>query len=207
MYNKGGGHRYIITPNNIFNLCEFWTVANIRPVDWENAKDIILYPVKDNNEFKYSSLILTIFGGYDVSLKNIKYHDKLWDIKNEFFWMSKSEIEDLANQFNNDDCYLDVHTDSDRFVYKKLQEITLTSEAQVVLDKASEIVRKTFKYRELFNSEHPEYQINNWDCGWYQIKALAKEYAKEDLDKFKELYSTLANKMRPMIYELGFLKQ
>lgn len=207
LYNKGGGHKYIITPNNIFNLCEFWTVANIRPLDWENAKDIILYPVKDNNEFKYSSLILTIFGGYDVSLKNIKYHDKLWDIKNEFFWMSKSEIEDLANQFNNDDCYLDVHTDSDRFVYKKLQEITLTSEAQAVLDKASEIARKTFKYRELFNSEHPEYQINNWDSGWYQIKALAKEYAKEDLNEFKELYNTLANKMRPMIYELGFLKQ
>lgn len=92
-------------------------------------------------------------------------------------------------------------------VYKKLQEITLTSEAQSVLDKASEIVRKTFKYRELFNSEHPEYQINNWDCGWYQIKALAKEYAKEDLNDFKELYNTLANKMRPMIYELGFLKQ
>ena len=82
----------------------------------------------------------------------------------------------------------------------------MTPEAQAVLDKACDIVRKTFKYRELFNEEHPEYQINNWDCGWYQIKALAKEYAKEDLEEFKKLYKTLADKMRPMVYELGFLK-
>jgi len=120
--------------------------------------------------------------------------------------MSKSEIESLANEFNNDDCYSDVHTSEDRFVYKKLQEITLTSEAQAVLDKACEIVRKTFKYREIFNEEHPEYQINNWDCGFYQIKALAKEFAKDDLNEFKELYKKLADKMRPMVYELGFLK-
>lgn len=206
LYNKGGGHRYIITYNNIFNMSQFWTIANIKPNRWENAKDIILYPNKISNKFKFNSLLLMIFGGYDCSIKNINYHDKLWDIKNEFFWMSKSEIESLANEFNNDDCYSDVHTSEDRFVYKKLQEITLTPEAQAVLDKACEIVRKTFKYREMFNEEHPEYQINNWDCGWYQIKALAKEFAKDDLNEFKELYKKLADKMRPMVYELGFLK-
>ena len=104
------------------------------------------------------------------------------------------------------DCYNDAHTSPERFVYKKLQEIELTPEAQAVFDKACDIVRKTFKYRELFNEDHPEVQINNWDCGFYQIKALAKEYAKDDLEEFKKLYKTLADKMRPMIYELGFLK-
>ena len=121
--------------------------------------------------------------------------------------MSKQEIEDLANTYKNDDCYADVHTASERFVYQKLQEIELSPEAQVVLDKACDIVRKTFKYRELFNEEHPEYQINNWDCGWYQIKALTKEYVKEDLEEFKKLYKALADKMRPMVYEVGFLKK
>ena len=164
--------------------------------------------LKNENYRKFlnDSLIFSMFGSGLVSLRQIKYHDKLWDIKNEFFWMSKSEIESLANEFSNDTCYSDVHTSEDRFVYKKLQEITLTPEAQAVLDKACDIVRKTFKYRELFNEEHPEYQINNWDCGWYQIKALAKEYTKEDLEEFKKLYKTLADKMRPMVYELGFLK-
>ena len=140
------------------------------------------------------------------SLRQIKYHDKLWDIKNEFFWMSKTEIESLANEYNNDDCYNDAHTSPERFVYKKLQEIELTPEAQAVLDKACDIVRKTFKYRELFNEEHPEVQINNWDCGFYQIKMLCKEYIPDLLKEFKEVYKVLADKMRPMVYELGFLK-
>ena len=46
----------------------------------------------------------------------------------------------------------------------------------------------------------------NWDCGWYQIKALAKEYGKNQLDEFNALYKTLADKMRPMVFDLGFLK-
>ena len=75
------------------------------------------------------------------------------------------------------------------------------------MDKACEIVRKTFKYRKLFNEEHENYQINNWDCGWYQIKALAKEYAKDDLEEFKALYKKLADKMLPMVYEVGFLRK
>ena len=40
----------------------------------------------------------------------------------------------------------------------------------------------------------------------YQIKALCKEYMPELLKEFKEVYKVLADKMRPMVYELGFLK-
>ena len=177
--------------------------------NWIIDKDEYLAPNESHpkyQEYVNDSILYSIFSGNQSSLRKINLHNKIWDIKNEFFWMSKSEIESLANEFSNDTCYSDVHTSEDRFVYKKLQEITLTPEAQAVLDKACDIVRKTFKYRELFNEEHPEYQINNWDCGWYQIKALAKEYTKEDLEEFKKLYKTLADKMRPMVYELGFLK-
>ena len=84
--------------------------------------------------------------------------------------MSEKEMSDLAaGKFDREDINGDVEEDienfgGDRFVYKKLCSITLSSDAQAVLDKACEIVRKTFKYRELFNEEHPEYQINNWDA-------------------------------------------
>ena len=179
--------------------------------NWINSKDEYLAPNESHpkfQEFVNDSIVYSLFNGASnqSSLRNINYHNKLWDIKNEFFWMSKSEIESLANKYNNDDCYNDAHTSSERFVYNKLQTISLSPEAQAVLDKASDIVRNTFKYRELFNQEHPEYQINNWDCGWYQIKALCKEYAKSDYDEFVKLYKKLADKMRPMVYTLGFLK-
>ena len=204
-----GSPKAYIHYKSLFEGCVYNAVNWLKPIDWINDKDELLAPNELHpkfQEFVNDSLVFSIFGSGLVSLRQIKYHDKLWDIKNEFFWMSKSEIESLANKYNNDDCYNDAHTSSERFVYNKLQTITLSPEAKAVLDKASDIVRNTFKYRELFNQEHPEYQINNWDCGWYQIKALCKEYAKSDYEEFVKLYKKLADKMRPMVYTLGFLK-
>ena len=159
----------------------------------ENAPEYKQY-IKD-------AVVYTIFG-------NQKSYRGENGYNNEFFWMSKQEMLDLAEKYNNDYTYEDALNSEERFVYLKLQEIKddLSLEAKAVLDKATELVKSSFKYREMFNESHPEYQINNWDCGWYQIKALAKEYTKEDLEEFKKLYKTLADKMRPMVYELGFLK-
>ena len=133
------------------------------------------------------------------------YKGKKWDIKNEFFWMSKQEIADLAQKNNNKDCYDDAISSDERFVYKYLQNITLSPEAQAVLDYANKLVHESFKYREDFNKNHPEYQI--WDCGYYQLKALWKEYMPKEFAEFRSLYNKLADKMRPMVYELGFLKK
>lgn len=68
------------------------------------------------------------------------------------------------------------------------------------------MTKDTFKYRKEFNELRPEYQIMNWDCGWYQIKALVKEYIPEEMKIFLDKFKKLADKMRPMVYELGFLK-
>ena len=120
--------------------------------------------------------------------------------------MTKNEIESLANTNGFTQTYNEARTSKDRYVCTKLQTVTLSPEAQAVLDKASDIVRNTFKYRSLLDGLHPEYQIMNWDCGWYQIKALAKEYDKTGYEEFVKLYKALENKMRPMVYKLGFLK-
>ena len=204
-------HLIPIDNSNFERTSVFLSIRKLIEPNWINSKDEYLAPNENHTkfqEFVNDSIVYSLFNGSSnqSSLRQIKYHDKLWDIKNEFFWMSKSEIESLANEYNNDDCYSDVHTSEDRFVFKKLQEINLTPEAQAVLDKACEIVRKTFKYREMFNELRPEVQINNWDAGFYQIKLLCKEFAPDLLKEFKEVYNKLADKMRPMVYQLGFLK-
>ena len=87
-----------------------------------------------------------------------------------------------------------------------MQIICVTDMIIKVLAAGRNLIINSFQYRELFNESHPEYQINNWDVGWYQIKALLKEFMPDDLKEFRVLYKQLADKMRPMIYELGFLK-
>ncbi len=43
------------------------------------------------------------------------------------------------------------------------------------------------------NQEHPEYFLNTWDDGWYQIKLILKKYLKEDLLDFNESTNKLYN--------------
>ena len=208
-YAKGDGCG--INTDNFDRCTALFSARKLIEKNWVNSKDEYLAPNTEHpayNEFVNDSLIYSLFhsSSNQSSLRNVDYKGKKWDIKNEFFWLSNKEIENLSNTNGFTQTYNDARTSKERYVYNKLQTITLSPEAQDVLDKASDIVRNTFKYRELFNQEHPEYQINNWDCGWYQIKALAKEYAKSDYEEFVKLYKKLADKMRPMVYTLGFLK-
>lgn len=204
-----------IYEDNFFKCSALCTARKVVFGDWINSKDEYCFPNENHPKFiKYlhDSVIFSLFhsgagqASCQTSLKNIECKGQFYNIKNEFFFMSKNKIMDLANQYNFDYTYNDARVSDERFVYKKLQEIELTKEAQDVLNKAIELTKKSFKYREMFNQEHPEYQIMNWDCGWYQIKAVLKEYFPDDLKEFQELYKILADKMRPMVYELGFLK-
>ena len=206
-----GANGHSIVPENFTKCTALFSARRNISGNWANWADEYLAPNTEHpnyKEFENDSIIYSLFESKSnqSSLRNIDYKGKKWNIKNEFFFMGKDEMSELANENCNDECYNDAYTATDRFVFNYLKGIELSEEAQAVLNKAREIVRKTFKFRNIFNEEHPEYQINNWDCGWYQIKALAKDYAPADLKEFNELYKKLADKMRPMVYTLGFLK-
>ncbi len=200
-----------ILPENFNEIITTFSARRLVVGDWINDKDTFLIPDIQHVkwvEYKNDCIVYSLFqsASQQSSLRNIDFENQIWNIKNEFFFMSKNDIMTLANENNFDYTYNDARVSEERFVYKKLQEIKLSKEAQDVLNKVIELTKKSFKYREMFNQEHPEYQIMNWDCGWYQLKSLLKEYFVEDLKEFQELYKILTDKMRPMVYELGFLK-
>jgi len=201
-------HGVVVMRENFDRCTTLFAARKLIVGNWINDKDEYLAPNTDNplwNEFVNDSLIYSLFhsSSNQSSLRNVEYKGKKWDIKNEFFWRSAAEMAEKANACGNDEMYNDARVSSDRYVYTKLQGISLSKEAQAVLDKANEILEATMKRRVVFNEEHPEYQVNNWDAGFYQIKAMA---TKEELKEFKALFDRLADKMRPMVYELGFLK-
>lgn len=200
-----------IQTDNFHKCTTLFSARKLISKNWINSKDEYLAPNESHEkweEFVNDSIIYSLFhtSSNQSSLRDVEYKGKTWQIYNEFFFMAKQEIMALAEKYKLYDTYEEARTDKERYVYDLLSQKTLSPEAKAVWDKACDITRKTFEYRELFNEEHPEYQILNWDCGWYQIKALAKQYAKTDMDAFDTLYKTLADKMRPMVYELGFLK-
>lgn len=200
-----------ILPQNIERVLSLFSARKLISKNWINSKDEYLAPNENHEkweEYVNDSIIYSLFhtSSNQSSLRNVDYKGKTWQIYNEFFFMAKQEIMELAEHHKLYETYEEARTDKERYVYELLSQKTLSPEAKAVWEKACDITRKTFAFRELFNEEHPEYQILNWDCGWYQIKALGKQYAKTDMDAFDILYKALADKMRPMVYELGFLK-
>jgi hypothetical protein len=114
---------------------------------------------------------------------------------------------ELANKHHNEAVYEDARTDTDRYVAQLMPNLVLSPDARAVFDKASELVNKTFEFREIANDEHPEWHIQTWDAGYYQVKLLLKQYLPAELKAFQVLYKQLEDRLREGVYELGFLRK
>lgn len=118
-------------------------------------------------------------------------------------------MKNLADDNGFDEMYQDavVHS-QDRFVYNELQKVHLSPDAQAVLDKATDLVIKSMPERKRQHELHPEWNLQAWDAGWYQIKKVLNESddLKKELDEFKELYKAFEDRMREGVYKFGFLK-
>ena len=202
-----------IIPENLKKVLSLFTARKIVISDWLNDKDEYFAPNESHNEysqFVYDSFVYSLFNNSSdqSSLRQITYKDQLWDIKNEFFWMSREEIMNLANNNNYNELYGDARTDNDRYVHNLLfgeQNIyeQLSPDAKLVLDKATELVRMSMTMRSHFADDHNH--LNSWDAGYAQLKLVWKEYFPEEFKEFRQLYKNLEDRMRPLVYELGFL--
>lgn len=225
---RGAGHGISCLDVNFNECCSTFAARRLisgEYATWINSADEYMIPDISHPkypEWQNDSIVYSLFNNKSnqSSLRNIYYNGKTWNIFNEFFFMSVDAIEKLADgsaaralnipDFTNESVLDDIDKyGKDRYVYKRLKELKdnnlLSPEALAVLTRAENLVISSFRYRKDFNESNPEYHINSWDAGWYQIKGMLKKYDKAGLDEFTKLYKRLADKMRPMVYELGFL--
>lgn len=184
---------------------------------WVNWQDEYMIPNTEHPDyarFEADSIVYSLFNAKSnqSSLRDIDYNGKKWNIKNEFFWLSSDTMLALARAASpmNKDVEQDVNLfTGERYVYTLLQQAevqaNLSDTAKAVLAAATKLVIDSFKYRQDFAFIHPEYHINTWDAGWYQIKGILKEYMPDELKQFSELYKQFGDELRPLVYELGFL--
>jgi len=219
----GDGHGFGLNEDNFLRCTALFTARRTIQGNWMNSKDEYIAPDTTNliyPEFEADSIVYSLFdsASNQSSLRDVDYKDKTWQIKNEFFWMSRDEMSDLAEEYNNEDLYNDIRSngDDERYVYKLLFEQgyydKLSSEARDVIDTATELVRMSFADREDFYEEHigkikDNYQLNNWDCGYYQLKQLWGEEYPNEFKEFKAKVKALKDKLIPQVYEVGFLRK
>lgn len=205
-----------VIEENYSKMIALFTARKTILPNWENCKDEYLAPNiehEDYKQFEYDSIVYSLFNNSSnqSSLRQVDYKDKKWDIKNQFFWMSKNEIQELANNNSYDELYKDARTSDERFVYKKLFEEgiydKLSPDAKEVLDMATDLVKRSFEMRKLISENHSEYHLDSWDAGYAQLKLVWKDYFKDEFKTFRDKYKELEDRMRPLVYELGFLKK
>ena len=204
-----------LVKENFTRCTALFTARKLIENTWVNHADEYLAPNEnhpDYKRFEADSIVYSLFENKSnqTSMRQITYKGKLYDIPNEFFWMSKDTMMDLANEHHDDFMFNDARTSKERYVFTLLQkpEIQqhLSDTAKQLLSMATEMTIKSMKYRTLFESDHPDYHIHTWDAGYYQLKNLWKEYLPEDFKRFRELFKQFGNELRPFVYSLGFLR-
>jgi hypothetical protein len=208
--NRGG---VSLLENNFLDGISLFSARKLVVSNWMNVTDEYLAPQENSEEyslFKKDSIVYSLFNSHSQqsSLRQVEQKGEMWDVKNQFFWMSKNEMTELANQNNYTELYNDLRTDSDRYVHTLLfgeEDIynQLSDEAKDVLNSATNLVRLSFGMRRNFADDTNH--LDNWDAGYAQLKLLWKEYYPEQFKEFRDKYKVLEDKMRPMVYELGFL--
>jgi len=202
--------------DNFIKGVSLFTARKAIKGDWINDKDEYLAPNETHpnyEQFTHDSIVYSLFNNssQQSSLRQVDYKEKKWDIKNEFFWLSKNEMLELAEAHHYDELYKDAKTSDERFVHTKLFKEgiyeKLSSDAKEVLDMATELLKKSIDMRKLVSENHPEYHLDSWDAGYAQLKLVWKEYFKEEFTEFRNKYKSFEDRLRPMVYELGFLKK
>ena len=198
-YGQGDG--FYLTPENLWQAAVIFSVRRLIKPTWINDRDQFLQPCKElTNEFKNDCLIWMLFNGSNLtaSADGLEWNGKTWSIVNHFIPFNQTEV-GAADPFESD------------FMVQYLSKKKLSKEAKAVLN-AGEVLWAAYfaKKDKLKISVKTEYKLNRLDVGWYQIRNALKSFEDThnavSFSDFNEAYKVLTEKLQPLVYEFGFLR-
>lgn len=174
-------------------------------VAWENTRindrDQFLQPTGElTDEFKADCLVWMLFHGKNLtaSADNLERNGRIRSIVNHFIPYTEAEV------------WADERFESD-FLVEYMSEMAFSEEVQAVLDAGRVLWQAYFAYTDA-HTIRDELKLNRPDVGRYQIRnALKKRNESGDVApvsfaEFKVAYKALTEKIRPQVWELGFLR-
>ncbi len=190
-----------VTEDNLWKTAVVFTVRRIIKPTWQNDRDQFLQPDDElTDEFKNDCLVWMLFNGSNLtaSANDLEWNGKKWNIVNHFIPFSENEV-GTSERFESD------------FMVQYLKRKNLSEEATVVLEEGRKLWSAYFQHTDPYTVRE-ELKLNRPDVGWYQIRnALKKRNETGSLpgvsfEEFELTYKALTEKIRPQVFELGFLK-
>ncbi len=207
----GSARGYFVNPENLLQVSMIFAVRRLVKPTWLNDRDQFLQPTEPlTNEFKSDCLLWMLFNGSNLtaSADKLEWNGKSWSIVNHFIPFTEDEV-GANGRFESD------------FMVRYLATLRqaqgernyLSPEAQAVLTAGKTLWQAYFKDIDKDGrTVRDELKLNRPDVGWYQIRNALKKRNESgdvvpvDFSAFEDAYKQLGDKLRPQVYELGFLR-
>jgi hypothetical protein len=187
-----------ITAENLWQAAIVFAVRRLVKPTWLNDRDQFLQPLKPlPGAFKSDCLVWMLFSASNLSAgaNGLEWNGKQWALVNHFVPYTEQEV-GAKNRFESD------------FMSTCLAREKLSTEAKAVLTEGKKLWQQ-FHAAQFEKKIRDEFKLNRSDAGWYQIRRALEANSDNqtvDFDPFRTAYDALTQKLRPQVYELGFLK-
>lgn len=188
-----------VTRDNLWQAAIVFSVRRLFKPTWLNDRDQFLQPTgTPTDEFKSDCLIWMLFNGSNLSAgaNGLVWNGKTWSLVNHFIPFTENEV-GASGRFESD------------FMATYLAELQLSKEAQQVMDEGRKLWQQ-YHATQFEKKIRDEFKLNRPDVGWYQIrKSLEANSDSEavDFEPFKAAYDELSQKLRPQVFNYGFLRK
>lgn len=198
-YCSAGG--YFVTDDNLWQSAIVFAVRLVTKKTWLNDRDQFLQPtVPLTDEFKNDCLVWMLFNGSNLtaSANDLEWNGKKWSIVNHFIPYTEDEV-GAPERFESD------------FMVQYMADQTFSEEAKAVLEEGKLLWKAYFEHTDV-RTVRDELKLNRPDVGWYQIRNALKarnassDYPPVSFKAFEDAYKALTEKLQPLVYEYGFLR-
>lgn len=197
IYTGRNGGGVFVSPQNLLSAAVLFAVRRLIKPTWLNDRDQFLQPSEPlTDEFKSDCLVWMLFNGSNLTAgaDGLIWNDREWSLTNHFIPFSEGQV-GATGRFESD------------FMARHIAATTFSPEARAVLDEGLKLWCR-FHAIQFPRKIRDELKLGRPDAGWYQIRRALEAYGDIELtnfEPFKGAYTALSAKLRPMVFELGFL--
>lgn len=197
IYTGRNGGGIFVTPDNIGSAAVLFAVRRLIKPTWLNDRDQFLQPTQPlTEEFMSDCLVWMLFNGGNLTAgaDGIEWNDREWSLTNHFIPFSEGQV-GAKGRFESD------------FMVRYIERLTLSNDSKAVLLEGKRLWAR-FHETQFPKKIRDQLKLGRPDAGWYQVRRALEAYSDTELTDFgpfKTAYGTLSSKLRPMVFDLGFL--
>ena len=193
----GNAGAFFVTEQNLCQAAIVFAVRRLIKPTWLNDRDQFLQPSHPmSNAFRSDCLVWMLFNGSNLTAgaDGLHWNGRDWSLVNHFIPFTEVEV-GATGRFESD------------FMVQYMAHTIFTLEARAVLDAGRTLFRR-FHATQFPRKIRDEFKLGRPDAGWYQVRRALKTYGDTEHPDFNLLetaYAALSDKLRPMVFSLGFL--